>query len=221
MLHKQRNALVVFVKYPEPGKVKTRLGADIGIDRAAEIYRAAAEFVAETFSCSSLWETFFFYTPENRRKEMIRWLGGNGGAFFAQQGESLGRRISNAFAQCFSSDFRNVAVIGTDCVLMTEKDVETAFSTLSEKKSRAVLGPASDGGYYLLGLSEKKDEIFSGIKWSSETVFSETLRILREDGVCCRVLRELRDIDTESDIRIGEIENRDRKLGRRFRSILS
>ncbi len=221
MGHKHRNALIVFVKYPEPGKVKTRLGADIGIERATEIYRIAAEFVAKTFSSSYLWETFFFYTPENRKKETLKWLANVEGSFFAQQGKSLGQRISHAFAKCFSLGFCNVVVIGTDCVLITKKDLETAFSILSEKKFRAVLGPASDGGYYLLGLCEKKDRVFSGIPWSSESVLSETQRILREDGVYYQTLRTLCDIDEESDICIEEIENRDWDLGQRFRSILN
>ena len=82
--------------------------------------------------------------------------------FFAQDGESLGRECPSAFAKCFSLGFRNVVIIGTDCVMITEEDVETAFSLLSGGEFEAVLGPATDGGYYLLGLCRETDAVFPG-----------------------------------------------------------
>ncbi len=221
MSRKNHNALIVFLKYPEAEKVKTRLGAEIGSRRATEIYREAAEFVAASFSDSRGWETFFFYAPEERKKEVVAWLGGEEASFFAQKGVSLGQRISNAFDKCFSLGFRNVIIIGTDCVMITEQDVEEAFELLSENKFEAVLGPAIDGGYYLLGLCRRTDTVFKGIRWSSVHVFRETEKRMKENNLRFSVMRELPDIDKAKDINIADIMKRDAELARRLSRLLS
>ena len=214
------NALIVFLKYPETKKVKTRLGKDIGNQRAAELYRETAGFVAGSFSGSEKWTTFFFYAPEERKEEIFEWLGDRDAFFFAQDGESLGQRMSDAFAKCFSLGFRNVVIIGTDCVMITEEDLETAFSLLSEGGFEAVLGPATDGGYYLLGLCRKTEVVFQDIQWSTSRVFRETERRMRESGLRHAVMRKLADIDEEKDINIKDIMTRDAELARRLERIL-
>lgn len=221
MSQKNDNALIVFLKYPETKKVKTRLGKDIGDRRAMEFYRETASFIADSFSGQKNWKTFFFYTPEERKKEIFEWLGDRDAFFFVQDGESLGQRMSQAFAKCFSLGFRNVVIIGTDCVMITEEDVETAFSLLSEGEFEAVLGPATDGGYYLLGLCEETDAVFQNMRWSSARVFKETEKRMKENGLRHAVMRELTDIDEEKDINIKDIMKRDTELARRVTHILS
>lgn len=220
MSRKNDNALIVFLKYPETNKVKTRLGKDIGPRGAMELYRETAGFVAESFSGSENWTTFFFYTPRGRKKEILEWLGDKEALFFTQQTGSLGRRMSRAFEKCFSLGFRNVVIIGTDCVMITEEDVETAFSLLSGGEFEAVLGPATDGGYYLLGLRGKTDAVFQDMQWSTSRVFKETERRIRESGLRHAVMRELSDIDEEKDISVKDIMTRDMKLARRLERIL-
>ena len=220
MSQKNDNALIVFLKYPETKKVKTRLGKDIGDQRASELYRETASFVADSFSGQKNWKTFFFYTPEERKKEIFEWLGDRDAFFFAQDGESLGQRMSRAFSKCFSLGFRNVVIIGTDCVMITEEDLETAFSLLSGGKFEAVLGPATDGGYYLLGLSRKTDAVFQDMQWSTSQVLKETERRIKANGLRHAVMRELADIDEEKDISIKDIMTRDMKLARRLEQIL-
>jgi len=220
MSQKNDNALIVFLKYPETKKVKTRLGKDIGEQRAMELYRETASFVADSFSGSKNWTTLFFYTPEERKKEIFEWLGDRDASFFAQDGASLGQRMSQAFAKCFSLGFRNVVIIGTDCVMITEEDVETAFSLLSGGEFEAVLGPATDGGYYLLGLCRKTNAVFQDMQWSTSRVFKETERRIRESGLSHAVMRELSDIDEKKDISIKDIMTRDMKLARRLEQIL-
>ena len=220
MSRKDDNALIVFLKYPETKKVKTRLGKDIGDRSAMELYRETASFVADSFSGSEDWTTFFFYTPGERKKEVLEWLGDKGGLFFAQQRGSLGQRMSRAFGKCFSLGFRNVVIIGTDCVMITEKDVEAAFSLLSGGEFEAVLGPATDGGYYLLGLGRKTDAVFQDMQWSTSHVFSETEKRIRESGLRHAVIRELGDIDEEKDINIEDIMTRDAELARRLEQVL-
>ncbi len=221
MSQKNDNALIVFLKYPETEKVKTRLGKSIGVRQAAELYRETASFVADSFSGSKNWKTFFFYTPEERKKEIFEWLGDRDAFFLAQDGESLGQRMSHAFGKCFSLGFRNIVIIGTDCVMITEEDVETAFSLLSGGEFEAVLGPASDGGYYLLGLCRKTDALFQNMKWSTDQVFKETEERIRKNGLRHAVMRKLTDIDEEEDINIKDIMKRDAQLARRLARVLS
>ncbi len=217
---KKDNALIVFLKYPETKKVKTRLGKDIGERRAMELYREVAGFVADSFSGQENWTTFLFYTPKERRKEVLEWLGDKEALFFAQETGSLGQRMSRAFEKCFSLGFRNVVIIGTDCVMITEEDLETAFSLLSGGQFEAVLGPATDGGYYLLGLRRKTDAVFQDMQWSTPRVFKETERRMGESGLRHAVMRELADIDEEKDISIKDIMTRDTELARRLEQIL-
>ena len=220
MSQKNDNALIVFLKYPEAEKVKTRLGKDIGDQRAMELYRETAGFVADSFSGQENWTTFVFYSPEERKKEVLEWLGDKEAFFFAQGTGSLGQRMSHAFQKCFSLGFRNVAIIGTDCVMITEEDVETAFSILSRGKFEAVLGPATDGGYYLLGLCRETDAVFQDMQWSTSRVFKETEKRMRESGLRHAVMRELADIDEEKDISMEDITARDTELARRLERIL-
>ena len=129
--------------------------------------------------------------------------------------------MSQAFAKCFSLGFRNVVIIGTDCVMITEEDVETAFSLLSGGEFEAVLGPATDGGYYLLGLCRETEAVFRDIRWSSARVFKETEKRMGENGLRHAVMRELTDIDEEEDISIEDIMRRDTELARRLTRLLS
>ncbi len=214
------NALVVFLKHPEENRVKTRLAATIGAPRACEFYRESAKFVADSVRGSDSWKTFFFYDPAERGKEIVEWLGGEEDIFFAQAGGSLGERMSRAFAKCFSMGFGNVAIIGTDCVFVTREDVETAFGLLCGERFDAVLGPATDGGYYLLGLCERRDALFADMEWSTDRVFGETAGRMREHGLRYALMRELSDIDEEKDIRMEDIEIRDARLAARLRRIL-
>lgn len=220
MSQKNDNALIVFLRYPETKKVKTRLGKDIGERRAMELYRETASFVADSFSGQENWTTFLFYTPKERKKEVLEWLGDKEALFLAQETGSLGQRMSRAFEKCFSLGFRNVVIIGTDCVMITEEDVETAFSLLSGGEFEAVLGPATDGGYYLLGLCREMDAVFKEMQWSTPRVFKETEKRMGESGLRHAVMRELSDIDEEKDISIKDIMKRDRELARRLEQIL-
>ena len=220
MSPRSRNALIVFLKYPEENRVKTRLAATVGAARACGFYRESAKFVADSVRGSENWETLFFHDPPGKRKETVEWLGKDGSLFFAQSGESLGERMSRAFGECFSMGFENVAIIGTDCVFVTRDDVETAFGLLAGDRFDAVLGPADDGGYYLLGLCRRTDAVFAGMEWSTGRVLEETARRMRAAGIRCAFMRELADIDEEEDIRMEDIEARDSRLARRLRRVL-
>jgi rSAM/selenodomain-associated transferase 1 len=204
--------LLVFVKYPEPGKVKTRLARDIGKDKAARIYSVMAKTVVHNVSKSREYKTMIFFDPPERKSGFESWLQNNGHNLFPQKGKSLGEKMANAFSKAFSLGAEKVVIIGTDCVEISDEIISQVFDKLH--KVDVVLGPAEDGGYYLLGLKEPIPEIFSDIHWSTNLVLNQTLEKLVEKGLKFKLLKTLRDVDTAGDLnnellfKIQETENR-------------
>lgn len=200
------NALIVFAKLPEPGKVKTRLARDVGKKRAALIYSLIAKDVIDRVSKSREYNTAIFFDPPEKINEVKDWIGegivesgpGGSGLFFPQEGGSLGERISRAFGKMFSSGADRAVIIGTDCIELTACTIEQAFGALRDYD--AVLGPAEDGGYYLLGLSFLTPELFQQIDWSTKFVLEQTIGRIREKGLNYKLLETLRDIDNLNDL---------------------
>ncbi|MGQ0792517.1 MAG: TIGR04282 family arsenosugar biosynthesis glycosyltransferase [Deltaproteobacteria bacterium] len=193
----RQNVLIVFVKYPEPGKVKTRLARDIGREGATEIYRLMAERVVERVCASVNYATALFFDPSERQEDFRRWLGGDR-TLIPQRGESLGGRMATAFNEVFTSGAQRAVIIGTDCLGVSEETVAQALRKLDV--ADIVIGPAEDGGYYLLGLKSALPAIFDGIEWSTERVFAQTIERVRDLGLSCALLDTKRDIDTIADI---------------------
>ena len=199
----EKNILIVFVKLPEPGSVKTRLAKDLGNERAAEIYSDIAKDIVSRVSKSNQYDTYIFYDPPNRGNDLKLWLSDianiDNERMVPQEGDSLGERISNAFETVFSSGAKRAVIIGSDCTDVTAAMIEESFSMLSH--SDAVLGPAEDGGYYLLGLKRFIPELFEDIDWSTERVLEQTVSRLANSGLKYRLLKTLRDIDNLNDLR--------------------
>ncbi len=151
--------------------------------------------------------TFLFYLcyyPENSLTELKHWLGDHY-LYMPQGGENLGERMKNGFAEAFSMSFKRVVLIGSDIPDLPLEFIEDAFKSLDEKD--AVVGPSFDGGYYLIGFTNKtfSPRVFDGIHWSTESVFEETLKVLKQEGLTVHTLQPLRDIDTVEDLRIREL----------------
>ncbi len=189
--------LLIFLKYPEPGKVKTRLSRDIGKDKAAEIYSWMAETVVHNLAKSNLHKTIIFFDPPERKIDVEYWLN-HSHRLLPQEGKSLGERMRNAFREVFSHGAAKAIIIGTDCVEISDEIISQAFDALDLVD--VVLGPAEDGGYYLLGLKKQIPEIFDDIDWSTELVFNQTLRKIEEQGLKFLLLKKLRDIDTVNEL---------------------
>lgn len=189
--------LLIFLKYPEPGKVKTRLSQDIGKDKAAEIYSWMAETVVHDLAKSNLHETIIFFDPPERKKEVEDWLN-VGYRLFPQEGKSLGERMTNAFDKTFPLGAEKAIIIGTDCVEISDEIISQAFDALDLVD--VVIGPAEDGGYYLLGMTKPTPEIFDDIDWSTELVLNQTLKKIEEQGLRFVLLKKLRDIDTVNQL---------------------
>jgi hypothetical protein len=190
--------LLIFVKYPEPGKVKTRLAENIGSENAALLYRKMAESLIYNLSKLADYRKIIFFDPPERTNDVVRWLKFNGLSFMAQKGNSLGERMSNAFSHAFSLGAAKAVVIGTDCPQITTETIVKAFEKL--EVSEAVVGPSFDGGYYLLGLRRLIPEVFHEIDWSTNLVFDQTMKRLRHNGIKSECLEMLRDVDTVEDL---------------------
>ena len=163
-MNKNQNALIIFAKYPEPGTVKTRLGKTIGNTKSASIYSVLAKFLVNKLAESEDYNTYVFFSPENKKKQVIKWINKKESDFFAQHGNSLGEKMSNAFNKCFGLQHKNLIIIGTDCIGIEKEEIKKGFDLLEENKNQIILGPSNDGGYYLLGMNSFYDFLFNEIE---------------------------------------------------------
>jgi rSAM/selenodomain-associated transferase 1 len=192
------DVLIVFVKEPRRGAVKTRLASALGPDRAAELYRALAEEeVRRTRPAGGDYERLFFFAPAEARPALEAWFPGE--TFLAQEGADLGARMAHAFAAAFARGARRAAVIGTDVPWVSRELVREALLALGDHE--VVLGPARDGGYYLLALDRPRPLLFEGIPWSTPGVLCATAERASLLGLRLSVLEPLSGIDTLEDVR--------------------
>ena len=194
-----KNLLIVFVKYPEPGRVKTRLAAGIGDTAAADVYRSLVALTMERIAPSvpQVYDRIVYADPARSLERYRNWLTGAEG-FAVQTGDSLGERMRTAFLDSFACGYRKVCLIGSDCPDVSATLIEEAFSLLDG--CDAVLGPACDGGYYLVALTRDIEQIFTGIDWGTDRVMQQTLARLDTARVSRRMLPRLRDVDRAEDL---------------------
>ena len=195
--------LGVFAKYWTPGKVKTRLAATIGENVSADVYREMLTYLIENLQSVGDLRTIAF-TPMESQDQFAKLAqsvipstpktGDTAWQLAAQVEGSLGNRMTHFFESTFSdSSTRNVVLIGSDCPTITPKVCDEAFTML--KTNDVVLGPTFDGGYYLVGMSERYFDVFSGITYSTESVFDQTLTKMKQDNIKFSLLPPLQDID--------------------------
>ena len=198
--------LLFFIKDPGKGRVKTRLASAIGDKMAVKLYK---RFLLETLFTLNRGTFLFYlcYTPVDSLNELKDWLGDHY-LYLPQIGENLGERMKNGFAEAFSMNFKRVILVGSDIPDLPLEFIEEAFTSLDEKDG--VVGPSFDGGYYLIGFKNKSfsPRAFDGMHWSTETVFEETLKILKQEGLTIHTLQPLGDIDTVEDLRIRELRRK-------------
>jgi len=189
-----KERLIVFVKAPRPGVVKTRIARTAGAAKACAIYREMVEALLRNLH--SLRTVQLRFAPDNARDEIAPWL--RNGWTAEPQGEGdLGERLERAFADAFAGGSQRVVIIGSDCPEVKTADVRTAWKEL--KSHDLVVGPAVDGGYWLIGLRAQLPELFREIEWSSDHVLAQTLARAKSLGLRIQLLRILADIDTEVD----------------------
>ena len=184
--------LIVFVKNPELGKVKTRLAQGVGDQMALRIYKALLEHTKK-ITLKAKAERLLFYSDHIAEEDgwstadFHKYLQSNGG---------LGNRMSAAFAQAFKHG-SPVLIIGSDCAQMDISIIEKGIEQLAHHDF--VVGPAEDGGYYLLGMRTFRPSVFENIEWSTENVLSSTLEIMNTNNWSYYMLPELSDIDYAED----------------------
>ncbi len=191
---KQKRLLIILTRNPEAGMVKTRLAKSIGDEKALEIYeklRCHTASVAEKVNSSRM----VFYSRTLPSSDIFL-----NKSFTAalQNGADLGERMLHAIQSGFEKGFGHIVLIGTDCLELTPATLEEAFTALEEYD--AVLGPAVDGGFYLIGMNRPIEELFLGREWSRPDVLQKTTGILQKQAIPYRLLSELSDIDTFEDL---------------------
>ena len=190
---RQSNILIIFAKNLVHGKVKTRLGASIGDDHAFEIYKKLLQYTKAVVQNVDA-DKIVYYSDEVELADM--WDVGFLKA--KQQGADLGEKMMNAFKDVFQNGYTSVVIIGTDCPSLNQQIIHTAFEDLNQKD--IVIGPAYDGGYYLLGMKLLHENLFQNIAWSTKTVFETTIAICNQFNLSYSVLPLLHDIDEEKDL---------------------
>ncbi len=190
--------LLLFVKYPEPGRVKTRLAADSSAETAATIYRRMVTTVLGALPAGQPVRVLYDgFRPESDYREWLDHAALATAEYAAQSTGDLGDRLTAAFAKAFVDGWQRVGVIGSDCLELHPALYAEAWKKLAEHD--LVIGPTCDGGYYFLALKKSQPALFQGITWSSETVFSETRAAAEVAGLTVAQLSRLRDIDTWAD----------------------
>ena len=184
---------MIFTRNPELGKCKTRLAAKIGDDAALEVYKFLLKrTVAFTRSLDcgkfvyyseDIWENDIWDNQLYQKK--------------LQQGDDLGKRMENAFKDGFDSGFKKIIIIGSDMYDLSQTDLEVAFSTLDTHDY--VIGPAEDGGYYLLGMKVENPKLFQDKEWGTASVLGDSLKDLAKENLF--LLPEKNDVDHYEDIK--------------------
>ncbi len=187
-------AIIIFVRHPELGKVKTRLAKTIGNDKALRVYEQLLQHTLEvTMQLSA--PKFIFYTNEIQKVDI--WS--NPGYWKCKQkGDDLGERMKNAFSFLFEQGFKRIVIIGSDCFQLTRDLIFKAFAALNNED--VVLGPAADGGYYLLGMNTLYPDFFEDKVWSGDHVASKTIEDAKRLELNFALLETLYDIDEFEDL---------------------
>lgn len=188
------NLLIIFAKKPELGKVKTRLAATIGDEKALEIYLKLLQHTyKEAYKVKA--DKAVFYSDKVHDFDMLDYF-----KFpkAVQSGSDLGEKMKNAFSLGFRRAYEKVVLIGSDCPTVTDEIIENAFRALDNHD--AVLGPAEDGGYYLVGIKEPNNELFENKLWSTSDVLLDTVLDLKKQNKSYHLLQTLNDVDVEADL---------------------
>lgn len=205
--------LGVFVRVPKPGEVKTRLTPPLSADQACELYRAFLQDLSHRLSKLKKIEMVVFYAGDN--PAALEGLLPDRCSLIAQSGGTLGERLSNAFGELLATPGTSAAIIGSDSPDLPLSYIKRAFIKLKHKD--VVLGPASDGGYYLIALRSVAGQLFDKIDWGTDTVFHDTLARVADSDLECSMLPLWYDVDSADSlgllknmVRARCVEKRDR-----------
>jgi uncharacterized protein len=189
-----KELLIIFIKNPELGKVKTRLAATLGPEKALIIYNQLLSHTREITEKlplpQALYYSDFIPAKDSWDSQVFRKQ--------VQSGSNLGDRMLRAFQEGFNEGYNRICIIGSDCFELTSEIILNAFKKLEEHD--VVIGPAEDGGYYLLGMQELQPYLFANKSWSTEAVLQQTLDEIKLKGLSVALLPTLTDVDEEKDL---------------------
>ncbi|MBU2995478.1 TIGR04282 family arsenosugar biosynthesis glycosyltransferase [Cellulophaga baltica] len=188
-----KNLLLIFTRNPELGKGKTRLAATVGKETALEIYKFLLartveitenlDLTKQVYYSETIWDNDIWENSIYQKR--------------VQCGENLGKRMINAFKDGFETGFEKIIIIGSDMFDLSQADIENAFTQLNDNDF--VIGPAEDGGYYLLGMKHLETSVFENKDWGTESVLDATLSDLKNKKI--KLLEERNDVDVYEDIK--------------------
>ena len=195
--------MIVFIRYPEPGKSKTRLIPALGPRQAADLHRKMTEY---TLSWARRWEERFSGSLQvqftgSGEEPFLEWLGSDL-SYRPQSEGDLGERMHEAFRRAFQERMEKAVIVGTDCPRLNEDLCRKAFEELD--RNEVVLGPAKDGGYYLIGLRRPIKDLFREIPWGTGEVLAKTRGIAQNLGIRVFLLEPLEDVDRPEDVPVWE-----------------
>ncbi len=192
------DGLILLLKFPEQGKVKTRLAKTLGNELTYGLYECFIQDLLE--KCDNQhYDLHLFLTPVEKMAEMALQIGQKHG-LHAQQGADLGERMKNAFITMFKLNYERCIILGSDYPNIPAQLPQKAFKYLHTAKG--VIAPSTDGGYYLLGFQREEfcSDVFSHVDWSTEKVFQQTMSIFNTAGIFPKILPEGQDIDEFADL---------------------
>lgn len=196
-----RDRLIIFARYPEVGKAKTRLIPALGPEGATALYRQLAEYtLAQVHAFQLRYPVDIEVRFAGGTQELMqRWLGQD--LLHTEQGAGdLGERMARSLQAAFAAGATRSVIIGTDCPQLDAAILQTAFAQLEQHD--LVLGPAQDGGYYLIGLRRVVPALFAEIAWSTAAVFAQTVELAEQLGLAIALLPTLSDIDYPEDLEV-------------------
>lgn len=195
----EKASILLFVKTPGEGRLKSRLSSIIGKEKAGALY---TNFILDTvdFIETRNYPLKVFFHPQGSEHKLKELIGGKF-EFIPQTGNDLGERMKNAFVHAFSKGDDKALLIGSDIPDLERSIIDEAFESLDTFE--AAIGPAFDGGYYLIGFTKDTflSDVFESVSWSSDSVFGKTMDIFAKKGRNVHILPEWRDVDTIDDLK--------------------
>jgi rSAM/selenodomain-associated transferase 1 len=201
-MYLQQQIIILFTRYPQAGKVKTRLMERLGPQGAADLHEEMTRQVIRNIEPVLQEDSIQLqvYYCGGSEQQMQTWLG-HDRSFFLQQGENLGARMADAFGRAWRQGAGRVLLIGSDCPDIDAVVIRDGLERL--RSHDVVLGPAVDGGYYLIGLRASVGQpacLFDGVDWGTGQVLQQTATLAEAAGLSCAFLRKLHDIDRPEDL---------------------
>ena len=188
-----KTLLIIFAKHPQIGKVKRRLGRDVGMEASLWIYNKILQHTANISFHTKL-DTVVF---KNKKSSKLESIFKHVKKFEIQKGKNLGEKMEAAFLWAFNQKYENVILIGTDLWTLNKDTLLEAKKAL--ENSDIVMGPCYDGGYYLIGMKNLNKKIFKDIPWSKKEVFRKTLSKAKDNSIYCLDLKN--DIDNKKSLK--------------------